>query len=91
VSAVDKILAKIAVEVQRDAKVRAPVDTGTLQWSITSGRFAADESRVEYHVGTSIHYAIYQEFGTRYMPAQPYLVPALMAIGVAKYGGKIGS
>lgn len=30
----------------------------------------------EVVVGTAIEYGVYQEFGTRYMPAQPYLRPA---------------
>lgn len=29
------------------------------------------------HVGPSVEYGIYQELGTRYMAAQPYLLPAL--------------
>jgi HK97 gp10 family phage protein len=31
-------------------------------------------------VGTGIEYGVYQEFGTRYMPAQPYLRPAADSI-----------
>lgn len=34
-------------------------------------------SKLEAHVGPSVDYGIYQEFGTRRMAAQPYLVPAL--------------
>lgn len=29
------------------------------------------------NVGPSVEYGVYQEFGTRYMSAQPYLLPAL--------------
>lgn len=31
---------------------------------------------VVYVVGTNVEYAVYQEFGTSKMPAQPYLGPA---------------
>jgi len=31
---------------------------------------------LEGYVGSGLEYATYQEFGTRYMPAQPYLRPA---------------
>ncbi len=37
-------------------------------------------------VGTNLDYGVYQEFGTRYMPAQPYLRPA----GDAVRGGTAG-
>jgi HK97 gp10 family phage protein len=36
-------------------------------------------SKLEAHIGPSVDYGIYQEFGTRRMAAQPYLVPALRA------------
>ena len=85
VTAVDKLVQRVALEVQRDAKTLAPVDTGTLQASITSGRLAADENQVVYLVGTNIHYAPHQEFGTSRMAAHPFLGPALeMARG--RYG-----
>jgi len=29
------------------------------------------------HVGPSVDYGVYQEFGTRFMAAQPFLIPAL--------------
>lgn len=32
------------------------------------------------HVGPSVNYGFYQEFGTRRMSAQPYLVPAVRAV-----------
>lgn len=53
-----------------------PVDTGTLKRSIilelTDGGMTAE-------VGPTIHYGEYQEFGTRFMPAHPYLRPAFDA------------
>ena len=57
------------------AQSYAPVDTGALKASIEAERI----SRRRWEVGPSveIHYAGYQEFGTRFMPAQPYMRPAL--------------
>lgn len=85
VDPVDKALARIAAEVQRAAKMKAPVDTGTLQASITSGKDHADTDEVVYLVGTNVYYAPFQEFGTAHMGAQPYLIPALVEVG-SKYG-----
>lgn len=80
-----KALERIAVEVQRSAKQKAPVDTGTLQASITVAQESADTNEVAYTVGTNVFYAPFQEFGTRYIPPHPYLVPALVEVG-GKYG-----
>lgn len=58
------------------AKRNAPVDTGTLRRSIThelSRRGLAKTVRI----GTNIYYAIFQEIGTIFHPAHPYLRPAL--------------
>lgn len=85
VKEVDKIVERVALEVQRSAKVYAPVDTGTLQGSITSQRETSTEQVVSFLVGTNIHYAAHQEFGTSRMAAHPYLGPAIAEIG-AKYG-----
>lgn len=58
-----KLLQKSAFEVEKEAKKRAPVDTGLLRSSITTSidfrpvpTFAS--------VGTNVHYAPYMEFGT---------------------------
>ena len=66
-----KELEKTAFEVEREAKLNAPVDTGMLRASITS-----TGSGSEYEIGTNIEYAPFVEFGTRYMAAQPFLFPA---------------
>lgn len=55
------------------AKRRAPVDTGRLRNSITF-EVTADGDVVR--VGTNLEYAAFQEFGTRKMPARPFLFPA---------------
>jgi HK97 gp10 family phage protein len=62
------------LNVQRRAKERCPVDTGRLRNSIAIE--PADEG-LSGTVGTNVEYAPYVEFGTRYMPAQPFLLPAI--------------
>lgn len=65
-------------DVERDAKLFCPVDTGLLRSSI-HGRMLSDTEGV---VGTSVEYAAPVEFGHvteagTYVPGQPFLAPAL--------------
>jgi HK97 gp10 family phage protein len=39
-----------------------------------------EDNRYSVAVGASVYYAVYVEYGTRYMPAQPFLRPAMMNI-----------
>lgn len=63
------------------AKSLAPVDTGRLRDSITGyvQELAVVQMRIKAIVGSEVEYAGFQEYGTRYMGAQPYLRPALEA------------
>lgn len=63
---------KAAYDVQAKAKRRAPVDTGTLQSSITVSPAGA----MAVEVGPHAHYGSYVELGTRRMAARPYLMPS---------------
>ena len=65
-------LARAGKIVEGDARAHAPVDTGRLRGSITS-----QAQGLSCEIGTSVEYAIYQEFGTYKMKAHPFLVPAL--------------
>lgn len=72
-SDVKKVVRKNGSDMQKKAQKNAPVDTGTLQRSITlemrdSGKTAEVEPTVDY--------GAYVELGTRFMTAQPYLKPA---------------
>lgn len=69
---VQAAVAKSTRQVEADAKALAPVDTGTLRSSI-----AATISGMTGEVTPGANYAIYQEFGTSRMGAQPFLFPAL--------------
>ena len=66
-------IAKAASDIEAQAKARAPVDTGLLKNSINE----REEGDLRHIVESPVHYSIYQEFGTRKMAAQPYMVPAV--------------
>ncbi|MGI6117835.1 MAG: HK97-gp10 family putative phage morphogenesis protein [Bilifractor sp.] len=58
---------------QKTAQQNAPVDTGTLRRSIT---IEMKDGGMTAEVAPHVHYAAYQELGTRFIPAHPYLRPA---------------
>lgn len=69
-----EILAKTAFDIQRDAKVLAPVgETGDLKNSISVD---LDRPNLHAEIGPTVEYGIYQEMGTIHHPPQPYLGPA---------------
>lgn len=65
--------------VEREAKERAPIDTGNLRASIASEVRTDVESAVQGIVGSNVEYAPFQEFGTSKMGASPFLQPAIEA------------
>jgi HK97 gp10 family phage protein len=69
------VVRKTALDIEADAKGRAPVDTGALRNSIQT-TMAGDMSAV---VAPGVDYAIFVEFGTARMAARPYLIPAAEA------------
>jgi HK97 gp10 family phage protein len=72
--AIIKALNLSALVVKTAAKTLSPVRTGNLRASIGS---RVEGLRQEAYVGSNVEYAEYQEYGTKYMAAQPYLRPAL--------------
>lgn len=68
-----KAIRKTAFDIEADAKVLAPVDTGNLKNSITTDIQAGGLSA---EVGPTANYGIYQEYGTSTQPGKPYLGPA---------------
>lgn len=72
---VAKLLLQQAIKVETAAKRLAPVDTGRLRSSITH-QLGSDGEGLYAQVGSDVEYAIFQELGTRYMDAHPYLRPA---------------
>ncbi len=73
-------LLRRGLKVERAAKRNAPVDTGRLRSSIGTN-LGHDSDGLYVEVGSEVEYALYQELGTRRMPAHPYLRPALRAAG----------
>ena len=68
---------RIVLQIERDAKKKAPVDTGNLRGSIASRVIRNTDGEVTGVVGSNVKYAPFQEFGTSKMEAQPYLRPAV--------------
>jgi HK97 gp10 family phage protein len=60
--------------VRGKAVLLSPVDLGNLRASIYD---YVDVMGPEGYVGSNVEYAAYQEYGTKFMDAQPYLRPAL--------------
>lgn len=71
----EAIVAKAALDIEAGAKLRAPVDTGTLRASIQASRVGP----AHWRVTVGVDYGLYVEMGTRHMAAQPYLHPAVQA------------
>jgi HK97 gp10 family phage protein len=69
---VNEQLERWAIEVKEYAKSLAPFKTGHLRSSI----YAKINDWVA-EVGAEATYALFVEFGTRYMQARPYLYPAI--------------
>lgn len=88
----EKAILKLVTKVTALAKTGAPVDTGQLRGSIM-GKVVGKEyghqegpqlsvapKKFEGYVGSALLHAIYNEFGTRRMPAQPFLRPAVNSV-----------
>lgn len=71
-------LRKTVADVRADAVVNAPVDTGFLRNSIESTFIGSGAAKsMTGMVGVGANYAVYLEFGTSKMPAQPFFFPAV--------------
>lgn len=69
------VVRKTALDIEADAKGRAPVDTGALRNSIQTTM----DGDLSASVGTNIEYAPFQEMGTHRMAAHPFMTPAAEA------------
>jgi len=91
-----KAVTAIAIKVTSQAKDLAPVDKGllrnSLMWKTSQASGLLEEGAPidatvsadnEALVGSSVEYAVYQEFGTRFMAPKPFLRPAAALIGGA--------
>lgn len=78
------IVMAAAMTIEAAAKVKAPIDTGSLRRSIHGELLMATGNVAAAEVGTDLVYAAIQEFGgaagrghTSIIPAHPYMRPAL--------------
>ena len=72
----ERVVAKTAMDLSAQMKVRAAVDTGFMRASITAARVAS----AHWRVTVGAEYGIYVEMGTRHMAAQPFVRPSVNAI-----------
>jgi HK97 gp10 family phage protein len=71
-----EIIDVYSFKIQREAQLRAPVDTGFLRSSII-----VDQVEPFYNeVIAGADYAHFVEFGTRFTPAQPFMTPAAQSV-----------
>lgn len=67
-----QVVRKTALDIEAGAKQLVPVDTGLLKNSIQTTM----ESELTGVVFTNTEYAVFVEYGTSRMSAQPYMTPA---------------
>lgn len=67
----------VGLEIMRDARYDAPVDTGNLSRSYMMVEPQVYGGRATVQVGTNVFYAPFVEFGTSRQAAKPHLGPAL--------------
>jgi len=74
----ERTIQQIAVFIEAEAKLRAPVSTGRLRNSITH-QTESSETQSKAYIGTNVEYAPYVEFGvaSKNIKPQPYLRPAI--------------
>lgn len=70
--AYSELIRKTAFSIEARAKQLAPVDTGLLRNSLQT----KVDGPLKATVGTSVEYAQYQEFGTRFQKGKSFLTPA---------------
>jgi hypothetical protein len=77
VGPVGRAAARAAGRIRDRAKENATVDTGLMRNSIIAGQVAtASPRKIQWRIGTAVHYAIHQELGVGPIFARraPYLV-----------------
>lgn len=77
-----KVLTKAVIKISGEGTQNAPVKSGTLRRSITQfarsdGKPTGSGGSVQAKVGSKVHYAKYQEMGTRYIKPKKFLYDAI--------------
>jgi len=94
---IEKVILEKLIKITAEAKSRCPVgETTRLRNSIMyrtkdqmgghsdGPMLSAQPKKFQGIVGTAVLYGTYQEFGTRYIPPQPFLRPAIAIHGFNK-------
>jgi HK97 gp10 family phage protein len=74
----DEYMLKLSLEIVDEAKRIVPVDTGRLQNAI--GIKSARTGKIEVGTDDTAPYAMFVEFGTKNMPPQPFMRPAVQIV-----------
>ena len=80
---VSEIVRAAAFELQGQARVNAPVDTGALRASISVGHptgRSLTKGDLQAQIGPTVHYGAYVEFGTSRIGGRPYMAPAAESV-----------
>lgn len=98
-NAFDIVEAYMAEDLEPESQARAPVDWGTLRDTPTVERVGPRAVLMTFYGGSASGwggepriYAAYNEYGTRFMQAHPFVTPAIDATfpgGVEKRGGHL--
>ena len=75
---IEQALVNSALIVERDAKIKAPVDTGLMRSAITHSLGNEGTNNPYTEVISPTEYSKHVEFGTSKQAAQPFLYPALV-------------
>lgn len=70
---VKRVVSTNGAEMANNAQRLAPVDTGRLAGSIN---LTMEDGGMTATVRDGVHYGVYNELGTRFMSAQPFMTPS---------------
>lgn len=72
------IVGKLVADGQTVAQHHSRVDTGTMRaaWATTVSQHGGPSASVEGLLYNNVEYVLYNEYGTRFMSAQPMAAPA---------------
>ena len=76
---IKQAMTKSALLIERDAKINAPFDTGTMRNRITHKAVEEHGLVLTVNIGSQVHYSKYVEYGTSKMAARPFIGDAITA------------
>ena len=75
---IEQALVNSALMVERDAKIKAAVDTGRMRSAINHKLENAGTNNPYVKIISPVEYSKFIEFGTSRQPAKPFMYPALI-------------